>query len=361
MKRIAYFIAVALAALALVSCGGKKVDASKWLDSLADGKIAAQQADKKIILFFSADDQDNLSAMLKENILNKDEFVAAATEKYVLVNLDFSESVYEATQVDENASSAEKKAAKEAEKRLEENMDAATQYSVQMSPAFYLLSKEGYVITQLVFDDTLSSIDGFNAEIDSHAEEITAFDSALAKTAQGTNLEKVSAIDDVYNLTDRRFAYALAPLAKELLKLDTKNESGLAGKYIIELAQVEATDAALHNDIENMISAFEKAAENSLLTASEKQQMYYYAGFYLGGSGSTDYEKVREYIQKAYDADPESDVAPDIQNLLRIVDERIAETAQMNEDVTIEGATPAPAAEENAKSPEQSDSSTAKE
>ncbi|MBQ7159859.1 MAG: thioredoxin family protein [Treponema sp.] len=337
MKKIIFFAVAALSVFSLISCGGKKIDSTKWLDSFNDGKIAAQKENKKIILFFSADDQDNLSAQLKENLLFKSEFVDFATEKYVLVNLDFSESKYNETEVDENASSAEKKAAKEAKQKLTENMDTATYFSVQMSPTIYLTSKEGYVITQLVFDDTLTSIEGFEAEIASHEAEITQFEETLAKTTQGTNLEKVSAIDDLFNMTDRRFAYQLAPLAKEVLKLDPKNDSGIAGKYVIELAQADATDAALENDVEKMIKVFETAAENKLISSEQKQRMYYYAGYYLGGTGSTDYKRVRDYIQKAYDADPESDIAGDIQNMIRIVDERIAETEQMNEDVTIEG------------------------
>jgi len=350
MKKTVFFTAI-LMAFALISCNNtRRIDATKWLNSFSDAKTAAQQADKKIILFVSADDSDNLSAVLKENILFKDEFVAAETQKYVLVNLDFSESVYEAAQVPEDASSAEKKAAAAAKKQLEENMDVATYYSVQMSPTIYLLSKEGYVIVQLVLDDAVTSIEAFDAEVDSHAEKIKAFDEALEKTKKGTNLEKVSAIDDFYALTERRHAYHLAPLAREVLKLDPKNESGLAGKYVIELAQVEATDYALKNDMSGMATAFEKAAKNDLLTAEQKQEMYYYAGYYLGGSGSTDYTRVRDYIQKAYDACPDSDVAPEIQNLIHIVDERIAETSQMNEEVKIEGLSDEPVADDSAES-----------
>jgi len=342
MKKIGFVAALLLAAFAMISCGNKTVDSTKWLDSFEDAKIAAQKENKQIILFFSADDSDNLSLTLKEKLLFKDDFVTAETAKYVLVNLDFSESKYQAAQVAEDASSEEKKAAEKAKKRLEENMNVATYYSVQMSPTFYLTSKEGYYITQLLFDDTLSSIEGFDAEIASHEEEIKTFTDALARTTQGTNLEKAKAIDDLYNQTDRSFVYSLAPLAREGLKLDPKNESGVTNRFVVEIAQVEAMEAAMSNDIEKMIQVFDKAAENKLLSAEQKQQMYYYAGYYLGGMGSTDYARVREYIQKAYDADPQSDAASGIQNLLRIVDERIAETAQMNEDIKIENKTDSP-------------------
>ncbi|MBQ6780317.1 MAG: thioredoxin family protein [Treponema sp.] len=339
MKKIGFFAAAILTAFVFTSCGTKKVDATKWLTSLTDGKIAAQQADKKIILFFSADDSDNLSETLKENLLNKDEFIAAETAKYVLVNLDFSESLYEATQVDENASSADKKAAEAAQKQLEENMNVATYYTVQMSPTFYLLSKEGYVITPLTFDDETTSIEQFDAEIASHSEEITAFEDALAKTTEGSNVDKVEAIDALYAMTDRRFAYLLTPLAKQVLKLDSKNESGLVGKFVFEIAQAEATDAALHNDVEKMVKSFETAAEHKHLDADQKQLMYYYAGYYLANTGSTDYARVRDYIQKSYDTNPESDIASEIQNLIRIIDERINDVSEMNENVQIEGNT----------------------
>ena len=337
MKKTGFFVTALLAAWMMISCESKTIDSTKWLDNFEDAKTAAQKEDKQILLFFSADDSDNLSLVLKENLLFKDEFVAAETSKYVLVNLDFSENRFMAAEVGEDATAEEKKAAEKARKQMEKNMDVATQFYVEMSPSFFLATKEGYCITQLVFDESLSSVAGFEEEIESHKDQIDSFMQALEKTKTGTNLEKVQAIEDLFTNIDPRFYNLFSPLARELLKLDPKNESGLAGKYVILLAHADAQNAAINNDPEKMVQVYEKAAENKILSDEDRQTLYYYAGYSLGAFGSTDYAKVREYVQKAYDFAPQSDVAPSIQNMLRIIDERLADTAQMNNDVKIEG------------------------
>ena len=358
MKKIVLFACAVLSAFTLASCKGKdapaasssiltekldlskKVDASNWLDNLADGKIAAQQADKKIILFFSADDQDVVSAALKKTLLTTPDFLQAATAKYVLVNLDFSNELYEQSLEDEALSA-----------KLEANMKIATVYGVQMSPAFYLLTKEGYVITELQYDgmQTAGTVASFEEEIDAHAEEIVTFETAYAKTTAGTDEEKVQAIDALYELIDQRQTYVFAPLASQVITLDPKNKTGLVGKYVLAVADAEATDAALNNDPETMVAVFEKAAKNKFLNGDEKQQAYYYAGYFLAGSGNPDYDKIKDYIQKSYNAAPESERAPQIANLLTMIDQRMQETAEMNENVQVEGAksaaTDAPAGE----------------
>ncbi|MDE5798450.1 MAG: thioredoxin family protein [Treponemataceae bacterium] len=330
MKKMLMVAAALGAALSFVACKktaqpsfapkldlSKSVDATQWLDNLDDAKIAAQQADKKIILFFSADDQDQLSVILKENLLNKDEFLADITGDYVLVNLDFSNSRYEQAQEDEALSAA-----------LEENMKLATVYGVQMSPMFFLLTKEGYPITALFYDTTLQTADDFRNEIAQNAEAIATFDAAYAALNTGSDEDKVRAIDALYEIADPRQTYVFAPLAEQVLALDPKNKTGLLGKYVLALADARATNAALDNDPQGMAAAFVDAAKNKFLSPEEKQQAYYYAGYFLAGSGDPDYAQIKKYVQASYDAAPDSDRAPQIALLLQAIDERMSEPAQ---------------------------------
>lgn len=336
MKKIVFFAVALVAAGALFGCKKqattsvgsekldlrKKVDASVWLDNLTDGKIAAQQADKKIVLFFSADDQDQLSQILKDNLLNKSEFLADITNDYVLVNLDFSNDLYEKSLEDETLSAT-----------LEANMKLATVYGVQMSPMFFLLTKEGYPIVPLFYDDTLKTTEDFRSEFETNADDIAAFEEAYAKTTEGSNEEKVQAIDALFELVDPRQTYLFTPLAQQVLTLDPKNKTGLVGKYVLAVADAQATDAAMNNDPQAMVDVFAEAAKNKYLNADEKQQAYYYAGYFLAGSGSPDYDLIKEYVQKSYDAAPTSERAPQIAQLLEVIDQRIADIAGMGEDM----------------------------
>ncbi len=330
MKKMLMFAAALVAAFSFAACKkttrqsfaprldlSKTVDATRWLDNLDNAKIAAQQADKRIILFFSADDQDQLSVILKENLLDKDEFLADITGDYVLVNLDFSNSRYEQAQENEALSAT-----------LEENLKLATIYGVQMSPMFFLLTKEGYPITALFYDTTLQTTDDFKKEIELNAEAIAAFDAAYAALGAGSDEDKVRAIDALYAIADKRQTYAFAPLAEQVLALDPKNKTGLAGKYVLALADAQATAAALDKDPQAMAQAFADAAKNKFLSPEEKQQAYYYAGYFLAGSGDPDYAQIKKYVQASYDAAPNSDRAPQIALLLQSLDDRMSAPTQ---------------------------------
>ena len=321
MKKMLMFAALA-AMLSLAGCKktpqsafaprldlSKAVDATRWLDNLDDAKIAAHQSGKDIILLFSADDQDHFSRMLKDSLLDSEAFIADITRDYVLVNLDFSSGLYEQSAEDEAIAAA-----------LEANMKLATVYGIEITPSFFLLSKEGYPITPLFYDDTLRTAEEFRDEIAQEGEAIAAFRAVYERIGTGSNEDKVRAIDDLYGLADPRQTYLLAPLAEQVLALDPTNKTGLLGKYALALADAQATDAALDNDPERMTEAFAAAAENKYLTPDERQQAYYYAGYFLAGVGDPDYEQIKGYLQKSIDAAPDSEQAPQIARLLQMID-----------------------------------------
>ena len=115
MKKLFNFVAAVFAvSFVLVGCSkneektvrkpSENIDSSTWIDNLIDGKAAAEKEDKKIFLFFSGDDQDQSSAELKGKIFNLDGFISEMTGKYVLVNLDFSNSLFDKASADPLAS-----------------------------------------------------------------------------------------------------------------------------------------------------------------------------------------------------------------------------------------------------------------
>lgn len=293
MKKFLTFAASCLLAITFLSCG-KKIDSSVWLSSLDDGKKAAQAEGKKILLFFSTDDTDKKSANLKNQVFKTEEFLNAYTDKYVLVNLDFSNERYDSDP-----------------EGIKKDLRTFDLYSAKGSPYFLILSAEGYVITPLAFNDD-ADFATVKITFGEATETIARFDELLEKTKSGTNEEKLAAINQIIEITDPSVAYHLTPLNKLYLSLDKGNKSGDSLKHLIAIAYAKAQDYFLDSQPEKASEEFEKLSKNKILTDDDRQLALYTAGYLLASSGSDKLEKILSYFQKSYDINPESDAAKNI-------------------------------------------------
>lgn len=335
MKKLKIFTAVAAAVLLLAGCSKKdtaetrkpseNIDSSKWIDNLIDGKAAAERENKKVFLFFSGDDQDQSSARLKENVFNTSDFMEKMTESYVLVNLDFSNSLFDAASADPLASEEEKAEAAKIWVTLEENMRDAGLYNIQATPSFYLLTKEGYVIAEMIFDQEPKNADDFFSAYGAMEEQIAEYENILASAQKGKKDDRLVAINKLFDRTEPQLRYLLTDLSADYIKLDKKNSTGMVGAHIVAIANAHAVQAYLDQDPLAASEEFAKAAQSKYLDSDQKQQCYYTAGYLLAQSGTTDYAKVKEYLQEAYDAAPESSYASTIQSMIRMMEENYGE------------------------------------
>lgn len=300
MKKLLSIIIVAFLAFSFVSCGNK-IDSSVWLTNLDDAKKVASKENKKIFLFFSMDEDDNKSTKLKEKVLNTEEFLQTYTEKYVLVNIDCSNSLYDTNQ-------------EEAKKRLR----IFDIYSAKGTPYFLVLSSEGYVITPIAFaeDANLDEIRRTFAEAD---ETISHFEELLSQTKTGTKEEKLAAINKLVELTDPAVSYHITPLNQLYLSLDKNNESGECLKHLIAITYAKAEDYFLDDEPEKGSEEFVKLTKNKILTDDDKQLALYTAGYLLASSGSDNLEKILSYFQQSYDINPESEAAQNIKMSMNYV------------------------------------------
>jgi len=318
MKKTFIFIANILLAISLLSCG-KKIDSSVWLNNFEDAKKAARAENKRIFVFFSDDEGDGKSAKLKENLFNKEEFIKNYTEKYVLVNLDFSSS---------RADSYADDFARDA--RLLESYDA------DEIPFFFVLSKEGYFISQLVFEDYYD-LDTARITFDEAEEEIKDFEDKLAKTKIGSVEERLNAIDELFNATDVSQITHLKDLSEQVLKLDKKNEYGFYINHAISLAYTNAQEFILDGNEEKGSEVFEKLSHDKNFNNDDKQMALYTAGYMLIQVGSTNYEKILGYFRQAYEIDPESESGQGIKTAMDFVQMQIdGEGDDLAENLTTE-------------------------
>lgn len=320
MKKLA--LVFAAVSMLLVSCG--KIDTSKWLDSLEAGKKAAQKENKEILVFFSTN-EDGYSQSLREGLFASPEFLAEQTKKYVLVNLDFSAERFQSSLTTDDMSKSEQKAAAKVKESLERDMKWTYFFNLEMTPNFFVISRDGYVLSKLDFVDEELTLEGFNAMIEAKADKIKAKEDIIAKIKSTKGLEKVKAVEELFNETDPGHRDLLAPLFEEAIKLDENNESGVIGTFLLSLANSKAIQLYLDDEADIIYEPFEKVSENALLSASEKQQALYMAGYLLASSGSTDFVKIKDFFQRAIDANPDDEHATYLKNWIGQIDERMAE------------------------------------
>nr|MCR4822916.1 thioredoxin family protein [Treponema sp.] len=304
MKKLLSAIAGICLVFSLLSCG-QKIDSSTWITDFETGKKTARDEDKKIFLFFSEDDADEISKTLKDNVFNKEEFLKTYTEKYVLINLDFSQSRYESDQ-----------------EGLSKDIKIYEKYNPYGNPAFIILSKEGYFITKLALIGN-EDLDAIRIAFDEVQPLISEFEDRLERTKKGSKEDRLKAITELFDNTEQSMIHLLADLNKLYLSLDKDNSTGECAKHLLTLTYSKATEYYSNNNPQKAVEEFDKASKSKYLSPAEKQMCLYTSGYLLVQSGSKDYEKVKSYLQKAIDADPESENAQhikyaiaDVQNLI---------------------------------------------
>lgn len=297
MKRTFMLIAAVFTALAFFSCGSN-IDSSGWLSNLDDAKKVAQDENKRIFLFFSEDESDGQSRDLKEKIFNTEDFLKSYTEKYVLVNLDYSNSRYDTDQ-----------------KNLQRDLKLYELFRVPATPHFLILSSEGYVITPLTVEGN-DDADALRLSFAEVEPAISAFEESLAKIRTGSKEEKLAAINQICETTNTEYFYHLSPLSKLYLSLDKTNETENYLNHLIALANAKAEDYFLDNEYEKACEEFAKIAKNKFISDEDRQMALFTAGRLLAESGSQNLNKIKEYLTQAYELNTESELGGQLKIML---------------------------------------------
>ncbi len=326
--KAAFFRSVfgALFVLSFFSCSNGK----KWYTNFDEASAKAKKSGKNIFLLFSGDDWDNTSADFKTNVLQTEEFAKEIGKKYILLNLDFSQNEYEKTEVEENATEEEKNAAQEIAALYLEKEKLVLEYHVQQYPAIFITTPEGYYIDSINYDASFTDFASFQGKFNDHQGLIDKANGLTQAIKKAKGKDKALAIDSFYEATPTDYQPLLVPMFKEVLSLDEENETGLLGKYELAQAYIQSFDVANEGNVEGAVTVITSVADNPALHLDKDQkQMAYYTGAYiLSLSGSHDFDKILDLLQKAYDASPNGIHAKDVQtakgyteNLVKIMEE----------------------------------------
>lgn len=318
MKRFYSVLLIALMffmVLPFVSCKKDyEVDSDGLCIEFEAGRKEAIKNKQNILLLITMEGDDLFSQKFLDDVIRTAEF-SEVKEKYSVIHFDFSESSYEKTVYKPEATKAENKAAEKYSDIMLYNAQVASLLDVGYTPALYILTEDGYYIADSLISEQQSSVSDFIKLVSSFNSKIDRFNKLFAATEEGTSLDKVAAIDTVFEATDATHRVLLSDLARQVPKLDKVNRTGLVSKYLLAAAESDAINFYRSGQIADAVKAYNDAAKEKYISPEHKQQAYYMAAYLLISSGTTDFPVILDYLKKSVDANPNGENVSNIQNV----------------------------------------------
>ena len=334
--KFSMLFAVALFCAGFVSCKKEKteyIDEFGCYEQTSEAIEAATAADKNILLIITMNGDDSESDKFTQSFFKSSDFENLIAKDYVLLHFDLGQKSFERTTAGANASKKEKEAADEFSEILQLNFRFAQLLGISYTPCVFLLTKQGYFISELPASPNEYSPSAFSTVLDSFKALKDEFNSLAAATENGSVVERVNAIDALYNRTDEDHRILLLDLTRKVVDIDFDNKSGLLSKYLFETSVNLAMYCMLDNDIEGAVQSIVSVCSNPNLEPLDKQNAWYMAAYILMNSYSTDYNTILTYLQASVMSAPESEIAPQIQQMYDYVKSAVEESeaqAQQN-------------------------------
>lgn len=319
MKKL--FIAIfAFSALILASCG-KNQDSNGWYSDFEAAKKVAQAKNKEILFFVNSDSDVAGSEKGVQAILSK-EFVDSVKDNFVCVHFDFTDlqSVFGEAEI----SSQDQKKLEKRRALLNKQFKIADFYGIRETPVINILSKEGYFISEVNCEFNSDSIEGFASLLELESDEIAEFNKKVALTKKGLKLDRIEAIDALFEDAADVHKLALYDLLKKAVSIDSKNSSGKIGKYVFQIAHTEAYDKLLEQDIAGALKIYEKCAENKYMSPENVQSLYFMCAELASKLPDAKVEDIISYMNQSVAAAPESPLVPQIQQYIEYLENSMA-------------------------------------
>lgn len=293
-------------AATFASCG------NAWLSDFDKAKEIAAKNNKEIMLLVSGDDMVEASKTLKETVTSTKEFINLYSKDYVLVNIDISQEEMSKAVAPEDADEKTKKEAEKISKIVEKKNDIGIIYSVQNLPSIYILSQEGWYLDYVPYDATVVDVQTFGESLSIHDENISTMKNLANAIRTSNGPDKLSAINAMYQATGPAYIASLREMYALYESLDPENTTGLLGFYDF----VNATFAAFDNTIsgDKPATAFINAINKGRMDDEYTQKSWFFAARATAET-SDDFDAVLEYLDKAYNTDPNSDIGKFIPEL----------------------------------------------
>lgn len=333
MKKITKIILASLTVLMLVSCGKKlpAPDAFGFYNDMDAAVTAAKKSHKNILLYITLAGFDDYSEEFTNSVLHADEYKELFDKEFVSVHFDFGSDAYEKSTVNEAMSSEEQKKVEEFNNQIMKNMTLARSMGVTGSPAVYFMNEDGYAFGDEVAPETMdgenqsfASAQNLYALVAEYKEDFDLMKELVDATKKGSAMERMQAINNLYETLDSKYIPSLTSLFKETPSIDKKNETGLLSYLYCVYVMNEATNFAMVNDFGSAINLVRDELAKNILSGEEEQYAYFVLANLLMQVGSNDYTGITGYLNKAVEAEPDSELAGEIRLIIEQIEDIIS-------------------------------------
>jgi len=292
-KTLTLTAAVLMVVLLCASCGAKAP--TSWTSDYNAAIETAKKDGSSILLYISGYDEEGVCENLTNTIMTSKTFLDAA-KGFIAVKLD----------VDLNADPDDAV--------QNEILEIGGRLGLQYYPTIVCITSDEKVFADIFFDPEYSSLESMTSDMKDAAETAKTVAKLNKTIAKSTGVEKAKAIDTLLKTIPQDYFNQYADLAMSIPELDPENKSGIVGTYKMLLAYNDSMAYLFSGDLENAIGVFTDLAADPYLTADDVQQCYFYTAsmcYYVQS-----WEQCFAFLQKAYDAAPESENAALIANTL---------------------------------------------
>lgn len=317
MKKNGIFAVALMAAGLLVSCGNK-ANENGWYEDFDAAKKAAG-SDKAVVLCVATDRDPEETLKGLKAITETPEFAKKVSDSFVCCFFNFTQEAADATKYEGNATYKEQKTAVAKKAAFDKMLRVAGSYGIQNTPTMVLVSGEGYWINSMSIGFENDSVDGFVSALKLYSDDVAEMKNMVAATKTGSNLDKVKAIDKLFNSQPEVCQTVMKSLVKKVPSLDKNNTSGLVSKYIVAGANIDAYEKILAKDIAGAAATMKKAAESPVIDSKDAQMLYYYAAQTLAQSESNDFDQILGLLNSAIEVAPDSPYNEDLKGIMEYI------------------------------------------
>lgn len=324
----------AFVATGMLSCKAEKteyIDEFGCFEQTSSAIQAATEADKDILLIVTMNGDDHESEIFTNDFFKSPDFKTMIAENYTLLHFDLGQQTFERTVAGENASKKEQEAADEFAEILQINCRFAELLGINYTPCLFLLTKQGYFISEIPMGISEYTPAQVKKVLDSFESLSQEFNELAAATENGEVVDRVKAIDTLYERTDENHRILLMDLTRKVVDIDFNNKSGLLSKYLFETAVNLAMYCSLDNDIDGAVKSMVSITSNVNLEPADKQNAWYMAAYILLSSYSTDFQTILTYLEAAMMSDPENQATEQIKQLYDYVKSTVEEQNAQNQ------------------------------
>ncbi|MEO0514439.1 MAG: thioredoxin family protein [Planctomycetota bacterium] len=300
----------ALVAALIVTSASAATDG--WTEDFPEAKAQVKASGQDLLMYFTGSDWCPPCIALNDEVLSTEAFLDAAPRDFVLVKLDFPNTI------------------PQTETLVNQNQALAAKYDVGTFPTILLADASGTPYAKTGYRP--GGAEPYLAHLDELRANRVARDEAMAIAKEADGLDKARAFDDAMDAVGLDLAVAHYPsVVAYIMALDPDNAAGLKGKYDAAMLEVkidadvqEAIEILQAGEIEAGLARLDQVIEDHSLEGEFLQMVIAIKGQVHLQLGEKD--QAISLLEQAVAVDPKSEIAGQINAMIEHVKSMPANT-----------------------------------